>query len=274
MLRVSSDEAEAQLDEPLSSRKYGGAPGEELSSRSEVAHNGVVKPILHKSQQENSAMHESRAKPPRKPELWPPDKHFHKPRPERAAANSLVPGSKHSPRDSESLRGKPKREYLAAGFRTRKLVEWWPTSAARPLPTTKCKSAPASFSSRPQLYTVYDPRTLLGKTKREQIPGNKFGVKTRQKPEWWPALRRPYSASEIEAMRQKEDTEKPVRKSPIKIVAGYPLKRAPTQPNKKSQRRIAEAIELTRKQYTPEYMSQQDDGNLISFMHQFRLICI
>lgn len=200
-----------------------------------------------------------------KQELWPPDKHFHKPRPEKAACNSAS-GPKHSPRESESLCGKPKHEYLAAGFRTRKLVEWWPTD--KPLQTTKSKSAPGIFSSKPPLYTVYDPRTLLGKTKRDQISGDK----TRQKPEWWPALRRPYSASEIEAMRQKEDKEKATRKPPIKIVTGYPLRSLPTQSSNKSQRRMAGATELTRKQCTLECMAQQD-GDLISFVHQCRLIC-
>jgi hypothetical protein len=268
MIRIPSDEVEAQLDEPLSNRKYGGAPSDELTSRPQFTHHEVFEPILDKSKQENSAIHESRVKLSMKPELWPHDKHFHKNKPERAAANSLASGPKQPPRDSESLRGKSKDEYLAADFTTRKLEEWWP-SDEKPLQTTKSKSAPGIFSWKPQLYTVYDPRTLLGKTKREQIPGDK----TRQKPEWWPALRRPYSASEIEAMRQKEDTEKATRKTPIKIFTGYPIRRLPTQSSNKSQRKMAGAIEFNRKQGTPECIAQQDEGNLISIVHQFRFIC-
>ncbi|KAG0593042.1 hypothetical protein KC19_1G300600 [Ceratodon purpureus] len=252
MMRVFSDRVEAQLDEPLSNRKYGGAPGDELTSRSQLTDHGAFEPILDKSNQEDSVTHESRVKPSTKPDLWPTD-HFHKPRPEKSAANSAS-GPKRSPRESESLRGKPKHEYLAADFRTRKLVEWWPTNKS--LQTTKSKSAPGVISSKSQLNTVYDPANLLGKSKRDQISGDR----TRQKPEWWPALRRPYSASEIEAMRQKEDTEKATRKPPIRIATGYPLRRLPTQSSNKSQRRTAGTMELTRMQCTQECMAQQDDS--------------
>lgn len=272
-LRFSSDEIEGYLDKPISNRKYGGAPGDELASQSELTHHEVFKPILDESKEEHSAVHESSGRALEKSELWPPDERFIvKPRPDRAATKSLTSEPKRSPPDSGYFRGKPKHEYLAANFRTRKLVEWWPTSD-KPLQTTKFKSAPPIFSSKPRLYAVYDPKTLLGKTKQEQIPADKLGVRARPKPDWWPALRRPYSASEVEAMRPKEGIEKATRKSPIKIVTGYPVKPLPPQSSNKSQRRMTEAIELTRNKCTSECMARQHDGNLISFVLWFRLTC-
>lgn len=202
--RISPDEeGETRPDTPVLTRKL------------ELTHAGGQQPLLESSVQENFVRHKNQ------PELRDPKKEFYR-------ARTVTSGA--------LLHSKGKPEYLAAGFRARKLAEWWPTN--KPLHTS--------------VHEGYDPRKLL--CKREQVPAQKQSTK---KPEWWPALRRPYSASDIEFMRQKEeDTTKITRrKSPSKIVCGYRSRHPPGNLTNKSPRRKTQKLLTCGK-------NEHDDGYL------------